>query len=335
MSAGWSTHLPRLTIRDYVRELEPEYSLLWAWRDRYEQWREQLRPRLVELMGLPAHRCDLQVRELDTIDCEGYWRTKLAYEVEEGLTASAWVCVPHDNESPLPAVVCAHPRGAGKDALVGLAGDPHVDHHPAYAHELATRGYVTLAPDARCFGERLDSERGLAAAGALIGRPLMGMQAWDLSRAVDYLCRRPDVRSDRVGISGMGMGAVHAVFAAAVDERIACTGVCAGLSTYRELLVARDCFAAGEPPPDLPPGLLRYADLDDVACLIAPRPLMMVQSTADSRVPARGGEECLERVAAGYELMGEKIRAQMHTSDGPACYPTNLLYQFMDDWLKL
>ncbi len=326
---------PHLACREYVRHLEPEYSLLWRWSEKADEWREHLRPKLVELLGFPEQKCDLQIRELETIEGEGFNRIRLAYNVEDGVGACAWVCVPEKNEEPLPAIVCAHPRGSGKDELVGLTGEAPADAHAAYADELARQGYVVLVPDARCFGERLGDEAGLSAVGDLLGRPLVGMQVWDLLRAVDYLAQRPDVRLRRIGVAGQGMGAIHALFLAAVDERIACAAVCGGVSTYRELIVARDCFTQCAPPRDTVPGLLRYADLDDIACLIAPRALMIVQGRQDSSVPPAGAEECIERVRAGYRLMGEQVRFEGELVDGGDVFHAEPLLKFLDDWLKL
>ncbi len=328
----WYPHSAHLALREYVRGLEPEYSLLWGWQDRPAPWREGLQDKLTELLGLPAQRCPLDPRELECTDCDGYSRTRLTYNVEAGVGATAWLCVPHDARSPLPAVICAHPRGAGKDELVGLVGEGP---HSAFAAELARKGYVTLAPDARCHGERGDDEACLGAVGLVLGRPLVGMRVWDLLRAVDYLAQRADVKASRIGVTGRGMGAGDALFAAALDARIACTALCGGLSTVRELIVARDGFRTGGPPPDLVPGLLRVADLNDVACLIAPRPLIMVQGRSDATVPARGAEECLARVRAGYELQGEKVKVETMVAEGGDTYYAEPLYRFLDDWLGL
>ena len=56
--------------------------------------------------------------------------------------------------APGAAVLACHGHGPGKSQVVGLE---HTDMPNAdYALQLARRGYVVLAPDLRCFGERLD-----------------------------------------------------------------------------------------------------------------------------------------------------------------------------------
>lgn len=344
----WYRHTPHVALREQVRVLEPAYSLLVRWADRPQQWRAELTHRLRDLFGLAWEEetvpgpplstrpvaCPLDVRELEQVDEDGFSRTRLAYNVEVGLTASAWVCVPHDNEHPLPAVICVPSREAQADALLGLTGEPDLPGY-RYAVELAQCGYVVLVPDLRGYGEARDDEDGLAATGELLGRPLMGMHVWDLSRAVDYLQTRPEVRSDRIGITGLRLGAQAALLAAALEERLNCAAISGGLSTLRELVVARDCFTGETPPPELVPGLLRYADLDDVACLVAPRPLIMVQSNSDSSVPESGVRELFERTKAGFELLGEGVKLETMQVEGSEADCVGRLLRFLDDWLKL
>lgn len=336
----WYSFSPHLALRERVRGLEPELSLLWLGGERVAQWREDLRGRLVDLLGLvatPAEEgvgptvCSLDPREMERADCAGHARIKVAYNVEEGMGALAWVCVPHDNSRPLPAVVCVHSAGAGKDELVGLTGEGPC----AHAAELAARGYVALAPDLRGHGERRADEAGLAATGTLLGRPFVGMNAWDLMRAVDYLGGRPDVRADRIGVMARGTGAMPALFAAALDERIRCAALEGGLGTWREQIVTRDCFGLDAPPADIVPGLLRHADLDDVACLIAPRALMLARGRDDRSVPVAAVEDLWARVKAGFELQGEQVKLETALVDGGEEGHGGPLLRFLDDWLKL
>lgn len=331
---AWPCLCPHLPLREYVRELEPQYSLLWFWRDRPREWQEGLRRVLRELLALPAQPAatDLDVREASGVDDEGYTRIPVRYAATDGAVVPAWVCVPHDNDSPLPAVVCVHPRGQSKDDLVGLTGHTEA---VTWATVLSRQGYLTLAPDLRGAGERAGDERGLAAAGALLGRPLAGAQAGDLLRAVEYLSQRPDVRSDRIGILGLGSGSLPALLAAACDPRVACLALCGGFGTYRELIVATDCFTRTAPPADLVPGLLQYADLDDIACLVAPRPLLLAADAADREFPARSVHECMERTREGYRVQGEQVKLELTQIEGDQRAGPETVLRFMDDWLKL
>jgi hypothetical protein len=338
---SWSTLQAHLVLRDRVRFLEPRLSFVARWADRPREWRVQMRRRLGLVLGLTRdeqtpeysdaglpRECPLDPQEVDRTEGEGFTSVRIHLTLEQQMGAWAWLCVPHDNEQPLPAVVCI-PDASGKDPLVGLTGSG-----PALATELARRGYVTLAPDLRGTGERADSRPSLDAAGTLLGTPLAGMDVWDICRCVEYLSQRPDVLSARVGVLAHGPGWFPALLAAAWDERIACTTLCGAMGTYREWLVHSDLALVGVAGMPLLPGLLQWADLDDVACLVAPRPLMMRACLEGSTLPRRGAEELLGRVARGYEVMGEKVKFEA-AEGGPAAGSSAELLRFLDDWLKL
>lgn len=53
-----------------------------------------------------------------------------------------------------------------------------------------------------------------------VGKPLVGMRALDISRAVDLLQTREDVDPDRILAFGRGNGAVSVLYAATLDERL-------------------------------------------------------------------------------------------------------------------
>ena len=106
--------------------------------------------------------------------------------------------------SPGPAVLAIHGHGAGKSMVCGLdRGDEELraeidGYHGDYAHQLACRGYVVLAPDLRGFGERADwnpPERyqcdwNLVSATIAGANPLT-QNLWDLRCALDVLARAP------------------------------------------------------------------------------------------------------------------------------------------------
>ena len=76
------------------------------------------------------------------------------------MSVPAYLLVPNGRRARGPAVLAIHGHGPGKAEVVGL-DTPEVaaaasEHHGDYAHRMAEAGYVVLAPDLRCFGERAD-----------------------------------------------------------------------------------------------------------------------------------------------------------------------------------
>ena len=129
-------------------------------------------------------------------------REKVTYAVEPGERVPAFVFIPKGaGRLPRRALPPPARRASSRSARTGRrAWARRPDQH--YAIELARRGYVTLAPDALCFGERQDPagklkdasyERFEALHRITEGKTLQGKYVWDARRALDYLETRPEV----------------------------------------------------------------------------------------------------------------------------------------------
>ncbi len=117
-----------------------------------EEWRVRCRTRLGELLGPMPDRVPLELETLESVECDGYRRHKIVFDTEETMSVPAYLLVPDGRVTPGPAVLAAHGHGPGKALVCGLAETPAPNGD--YAVQLVRRGYVVLAPDMRCFGER-------------------------------------------------------------------------------------------------------------------------------------------------------------------------------------
>ncbi|WP_405578936.1 alpha/beta fold hydrolase [Streptomyces sp. NBC_01190] len=102
-----------------------------------------------------------------------------------------------------PAVLLGHGFGGSKDDVRGQAED------------LARHGYAVLTWSARGFGR----------SGGRIGLNAPGGEVADVSKLIDWLATRPEVRLDapgdpRVGISGVSYGGAISLLAAGYDHRV-------------------------------------------------------------------------------------------------------------------
>ena len=150
---------------------------------------ERRRARLTELLGPEPEPVPLDVETLESVRCDGYRRDKIVFDTEDTMSVPAYLLVPDGREGAEPgaAVLACHGHGPGKSQAVGLE---HTDMPNAdYALQLARRGYVVLAPDLRCFGERLDwnpedhyaCDTNLVHA-AMVGWNPLAQNVWDLRR---------------------------------------------------------------------------------------------------------------------------------------------------------
>jgi dienelactone hydrolase len=219
---------------------------------------------------------------------DGYAEERIAFA---GLEADvpALLLVP-DGRGPFPAVVCHHQHHSewhwGKSEVAGRAGDPLQAFGPA----LARRGVAVLAPDAVGFEDRRATGPGIEphdrdgpqhhnemAYRLLAGRLLATTVLGDAAAAHSVLAADPRVAGQAIGALGHSYGGNTTLFHAALDERVAFAAASGAACTYRRRMADR----TGIELASIVPGILEVADIDDVAGLIAPRPLLLVSAPDD------------------------------------------------------
>jgi len=275
-----------------------------------EQLRERLRAAWRDVLGRSTrNRGPLNARILEETNFSDFTRKKIEYVGDPGEPIRAWLFIPRSASSirngRLPAVLCLHQTvRSGKDQCAGVA-EPKPE--LAFGPLLAGRGYVTLCPDAVCFGERYqvggsfychygDAVR-IYQGDA--GRSIMSKMVDDAMRAVDYLSALPEVDPKRIGAIGHSHGGYGTLFSMAFDERIKVGIVSCGFT----------CFRA-DPTPDrwyrrtgLIPRLGTFegkmeqtpVDFHHLFAAIAPRFLFLSVALKDSIFPGVGDVEWINR----------------------------------------
>ncbi|MGH7973720.1 MAG: dienelactone hydrolase family protein, partial [Limisphaerales bacterium] len=185
---------------------------------------------------------------------------------------------------------------------------------------LAARGFVVLGIDAYCFGERNgkgpggSEERGHA--GELsaskfnlwFGRTLWGMMLRDDLIALDYLSSRPEVDPERIGVTGISMGATRSWWLMALDERIKAGVAVACLTRYQDLIRQHALHEHGIYY--FVPGMLKYFDTEAVVALIAPRAILLMSGDQDPGSPVSGVRQIEAAVRPVYKLYGRENNFQ-------------------------
>ncbi|MCL5096970.1 MAG: dienelactone hydrolase family protein [Candidatus Omnitrophica bacterium] len=314
-----------------------------ASRQQWEQRRGQLRAQLWELLGkLPPRPSIPDVKIIRREERDGYSLEKLEFDNQAGAIVPGYLLLPKSTGRRLPAILYCHWHGGeyaiGKEELFQARHTP-VEPGPA----LARRGYVVLAIDAYCFGERSGqgpsgpSEKGGAEEMSAskfnlwVGRTLWGMIVRDDLMALDYLVTRPEVDPDRIGVTGISMGATRAWWLMALDDRIKAGVAVACMTRYQNLIAHQMLPAHGIYY--FVPGLLNHFDTEGVISLIAPRPVLFMTGDQDGGSPADGVEALVERVTPVYKLYGKEdnFRSILYPGVGHAYLPD--MWSRMLDWM--
>ena len=121
-------------------------------REDWQRLRERTLAGMQQVMGpLPASPPSApQIEVLEEERLPKCTRKKINYDSGDGESVSAYLFMPHTQNSGNRAVLCLHQTTRiGKAEPAGLGGKPNLH----YALELAERGFVTLAPDYPNFGD--------------------------------------------------------------------------------------------------------------------------------------------------------------------------------------
>jgi dienelactone hydrolase len=303
-------------------------------------WRARCRVRLTALLGPRPERVPLALDVRDSVDCGTYTRESVVFDAERTMSVPAFLLVPKGRTEPGPAVLAQHGHGPGKSTVCGLDDDATraaiAVHHDDYGHRLAEQGYVVLAPDARCFGERADwnppdkyaCDLNLVHAYAAGENPL-AQNLWDLMCALDVLEQHPLVDPQRIGMVGLSYGGTLTLFLAALDERVRAAIVSGYLSAWRESHSVPWNLCGSQVLPGMLSGLEHIA----LGGLIAPRPLLVETGTDDLIFPVDAARREVARLRRVYDALEVPEHLEHDVFDGDHRWNGELAYPFLARWL--
>lgn len=284
-------------------------------REKLEAEREALRREFLFMIGLdplPA-RTPLQPTLVRTVERKEYTIEVLHFQSLPGFYVTANLYKPKKGKKPFPAVVWGPGHSSDLYGAKALRQN--------YAIPWVRNGYICMVIDPIQVAEVLGVHRGVSARGLrhwyARGYSPIGIEVWNAMRAVDYLLARSDVDSDKLTINGVSGGGHLSWMAGAADNRITVVQPVAGtadVENHVKLDLQRmhcDCAYF----------INAYRhDWPTLAALIAPRPLLMHNSTEDSYYPPSGYKAVLEKAKQIYALLEVPGKTGMFEVPGPHGY---------------
>ncbi len=285
-------------------------------REAWEIERRGIRAELLKLLGrLPPRPRTPAVQTLSREARAGYVVEKFRFDNGAGAVVPGYLLLPTSTSGKAPGILYCHWHAGeydlGKEELFQSRHTPEAP-GPAFA----TRGYAVLAIDASGFGERNgqgpdgNAERDYTAEETAskfnlwVGRTFWGMLLRDDLMALDYLASRPEVDPDRLGVTGMSMGATRTWWLMALDERLK-TGVAIACLTRYKNLIERGSIHEHDIGYFVP-GMLNHFDSEAVVSLIAPRPVLFQTGDRDAGSPIDGIRIIESAVRPVYHLYGKE-----------------------------
>jgi dienelactone hydrolase len=223
--------------------------------------------------------------------------------------------VPKDLSRPAPAIlyVCGHAQV--KTNGVSCGNKTAYQHHGIW---FARHGYVCLILDTVQLGEIEGLHHGTYREGMwwwnARGYTPAGVEAWNSIRALDYLESRSEVDSQRIGMTGRSGGGAYSWTTAALDDRVRVTAPVAGITDLRDHVV-HGCVAGHC---DCMFFVNQYRwDYPMLAALVAPRPLLIVNTDADGIFPLDGVIRTHAKVRQVYQAYGAATNLGLVIAPGP------------------
>ena len=315
----------------YTLQLHDSAPLLLTFRaqnrNQATAWQKRLRAKITELVGgFPAKHGPLNAQTLEARDFPGYRREKFVFESRPGMSVLGYLLTPRATPPPHPVMICLPGHGRGVDDIVGIDADGRArEGKPGYQHDFAIQvvehGMAAAAIETLAFGCRRDPvtrKKGAeatacqpsAGAALLLGQTMLGWRVWDVMRTIDWIETRKELDARRVGCMGISGGGTVTTFSAALEPRIRAAMISGYLNTFRDSVMSLShCID------NYLPGILGWAEMYDVAGLIAPRPLFVESGIKDDIFPIEASRQSFARVRKVYEVFDAAPMAQQEVFD--------------------
>ena len=238
--------------------------------------------------------------------------------------------IPDTGKEKYPVAIVLQGHSTGFHNSIGIAkydGDEKDLPRVAFALQAVEQGYIALAIEQRGMGETKPQKEKrrwgkmchhTASVAMLLGRSVLGERMWDVSRAIDLLPNFPQCDVNDIMITGNSGGGTSSYFCACYDERIKLSAPSCAFCPYPESIM--DIYHCAC---NYINGAYRYFDMQDLAVLIAPRKLLIINGQEDIIFPIEG-------VKRGYETV-KKIYSKVNCKDNCKLVITPKHHYWCDD----
>jgi dienelactone hydrolase len=318
-----------------ARRLDSQFLQGITSRQQWDALQRVLRVQYLEMLGLwpLPERTPLQATVTGVLEVDGVRIEKLHFQSMPRLYVTANFYLPAKVEKKLPAILylCGHSdrkRDGNKTAY---------QHHGLW---FAKNGYACLILDTLQLGEIPGVHHGTYRHQRwwwhAWGYSPAAVECWNGVRALDYLCSRPEVDPDRIGGTGRSGGGAAILWVAAADERLKVVVPVSGMSDLEDYVGQRvvnghcDCMFLFN--------TYRWP-WTYVAALVAPRPLLFLNSGHDPIFPMDGNERIRRRLEQLYRLYTERPQELFDVGTVPGGHEDEpelrlMAYRWMNRHLK-
>lgn len=279
----------------------------------YSKWKEQVRFKLDELLGDKPEAVDLNVTVEWEKETDTYTERYFVFDTEDEASVPCHLLIPKTGKAPYPVVICLQGHSSGMHISLGrpvFEGDEETisGGDRDFARQIIREGYAALVIEQRGFGKRVcnperDGGRTSCAhpsmVALLLGRSMLRERAWDVSRAIDAIEAFSEIDMEHIAMMGNSGGGTATYYTACVEPRIkVAMPSCSVCAFDHSIGIMRHCDC------NYLPRMIKYFDMGELACLIAPRPLIVVAGQKDNGFLIDGVHKVYNVIEQIYEKEG-------------------------------
>ena len=310
----------------------------------FNTWRKSLKAKLTELIGRKPLKVKPDLRFEYETDCGEFLDRRFVFTSETNSDVPCHLLIPKGMQGRHPVMVCLQGHSTGMHLSLGRAkfegDDALLAEGRDFGIQAVRNGFAALILEQRCFGERADSRdesvrhlrsgcHNASMGELLLGRTMLGLRAWDVSRAIDAIAEFEDVDLDRIACMGQSGGGTVTYYAACLDNRIKAIMPSCSVCNYKDSIGSIDHCVC-----NFIPGVMNHFDMGDLAGLIAPKFIIVVAGEEDPIFPIAGVRNCFNTIKGVYKAEGHPDNCRLVIGPGGHDFYPELAWPVFHELVK-
>lgn len=305
----------------------------------YNEWRKSVKEKLNELLGLPLTRCDADFSIEYEKQEDGYINYRFTVQTEPAYYVPCHLLVPSQNKDKYPLTICLSGHYGGMHLNLGIIKNEYDKRdleecpHLAAGIRSVKEGRCALVIEARNFGESSLTGHGNSCTEAakiaiIMGRTTVGERVWDAMRILDAVEANFNmIDMSDILCTGHSGGGTATYYLTCMEERITTCAPSCAICFYEDSIAAMHHCMCNHIP-----SIRKYFEICDLACLIAPRKLVIAAGANDDIFPFEATKKTFDNIKKIYKAADAEENCSFVIGDKGHLYYADHIWEQLHSW---